>query len=809
MTIDEAINIILDGEAVLFIGSGFSVGAKNEDNTEFKTAKSLAHELLRQCGYDEADYIDDLGQASEIYQDEKSEHELVDYLVNAFSAIDVTDAQSTIACLPWIRVYTTNYDNVVELACQKNKRRILSPVLSENPKSYMGKTSCLCVHLNGKVDKLTIDKLNGEFKLTNRSYLTTEFLNSDWLSIFKTDLMAAKAIFFIGYSMKYDLDLQRTVYGVNVHDKTFFITKENETKGNIKYIEKYGNVYSLGIQNFSKKVKKIQETYSPITHITPPILCFDCLVLPKVAKNILDKDIFDLLYGGTMQQEKLYYSLLSPEDYPYCVYRTKLSDTLEKIEEGNKLILVHSELGNGKTVFIQSLETLLIQKGYQVYHFRKYRSTISRELEHICKNHNQTVIVFEDYVGSLDTLKSLSILYTDQILIVSERTATNEANYHLLNDYFGDFYHVNINLLDNKEVECIVNLFDHYGLWHEMAAKLDKQKIDFIQRKCNLKIGNVILKLLESPNILNKYQAIIDKIKKKNVYYDAILFILIAHISKLNLDLDDVSNALGTTNLNTPSFKRDPIVNEFIDFDKDQIKQKSSIVSEFILRKILDSTTVVEVVLKIFKRLAKQSHDKATRQILRKMMTFANVQHILNRKDPDYANNLLYLYDSIGKLDFCRKNPHYWLQYAIVMLSQYKYQRANAYFKNAYSFAHEIPDFDTYQIDNHHARFILENEHEFGTNETCMNAFLQAHNILIDPKHKRDVRHYPYRVAQNYYPFYEKFFKGMNSEERNVFLKACREMLDRIANYESTTTDVSHDVKRAKELLSLILHETS
>lgn len=38
MTIDEAINIILDGEAVLFIGSGFSVGAKNEDNTEFKTA---------------------------------------------------------------------------------------------------------------------------------------------------------------------------------------------------------------------------------------------------------------------------------------------------------------------------------------------------------------------------------------------------------------------------------------------------------------------------------------------------------------------------------------------------------------------------------------------------------------------------------------------------------------------------------------------------------------------------------------------------------------------------------------------------
>ena len=229
MTLNEAINIILDGEAVLFVGSGFSIGASKEDNTEFKTAIPLAHELLRQCGYDESEYIDDLGQASEIYQDEKSEHELVEYLVKAYTAMDVTDAQTTIACLPWIRVYTTNYDNVVELACQKNKKHILSPVLSDNPKNYISTKCSLCVHLNGKVDKLTIDKLNGEFKLTNRSYLTADFIQSNWLSIFRTDLKSAKAIFFIGYSMKYDLDLQRTVYGANVHDKTFFITLKSAT----------------------------------------------------------------------------------------------------------------------------------------------------------------------------------------------------------------------------------------------------------------------------------------------------------------------------------------------------------------------------------------------------------------------------------------------------------------------------------------------------------------------------------------------------------------------------------------------------
>ena len=34
-----------------------------------------------------------------------------------------------------------------------------------------------------------------------------------------------------------------------------------------------------------------------------------------------------------------------------------------------------------------------------------------------------------------------------------------------------------------------------------------------------------------------------------------------------------------------------------------------------------------------------------------------------------------------------------------------------------------------------------------------MEAFLHAHSILMDPKHKIEVRYYPYRVAQNYYPF--------------------------------------------------------
>jgi hypothetical protein len=807
MTIDEAIKIIFDGEAILFVGSGFSRGATNSNEAPFQTAESLAKRLSAMCGNDENDLVDDLCIASEIFQEERGEHELVEYLLKEFTAIKVSDEQKLISSLPWHRIYTTNYDNVVELACISNNKTLSSPVLSDNPKDYINKGR-LCVHINGKVDRLTIDKLNGEFKLTNRSYLTEDFLNSSWLTIFRTDLRTAKAVFFIGYSMKYDLDLQRTVYASDAHDKIFFISYPDDKKPNLKYLEKYGTPYPIGTDGFAKKINEIKKSnYHPITKLDYQYLCFEHIKTPKTPKIISDKDVFNFLYDGSLQIDKLYYSLLS-SDYMYSIHRTKLDEAMEAIESGEKKLLIHSDLGNGKTVFVRSLEHLLCEKGYSVYHYRKYWGTAEREIEQICRSHERTVIVFEDYVGSVDLLKSLACFYTDQVLIMSERTATNEANYYTISELFEDFYHIDVNLLDAKEITSFVELLDYYGMWHDLAAKQIYMKEDFIRFDCKQRISNVILKLLDSSDIQNRFKVIIEKIKTKNVYYEAVLFILIAHISKLSIDIDDLSNALGTSKLNTPSFKKDPAILEFIDFENSEIKNKSAIVSEYILGRVLESSVVVEVIIKTFRRLATQRQDNATRRILTKMMTFSNLQHILNRQDPDYTSSLLFLYERLGKMDYCRTNPHYWLQYAIVMLSQYNYPRADAYFKNAYAYAKNNPRFDTFQIDNHHARFILENEQQYGSNDTCMEAFDRAHAILMDPKHKQVAMHYPYKVAQNYYPFYEKFFKKMKDGEKKRFINACNEMISRIKWYEDFTKEVHRDVKKARERLELILRES-
>lgn len=809
MELREAITHMLDGEAILFIGSGFSIGAKNVNNDEFRTAKPLAHELLKECDFNEMDFTDDLGLASQIYQETKGEIELIEYLRREYTAIDVTPEQEIISQINWLRVYTTNYDNVFELACEKNKKRIQSVILSDKPNDFKNKSN-ICLHINGDIKRLSLGNLNTEFKLTNISYLTEDFNRSEWLTLFRSDLQTAKSIIFVGYSMRYDLDLQRIVFSTpNLRGKTFFIIDDSASKTEQLLVKNFGQPFPIGIKNFVELINNIKESHVHVANISDYLLCFNKPQISSTPSPILDIDEFKFLVNGEYNIEKLYYSLTNPIDFIYSIHRSKHEDVLNLIRSGEQNILIHSDLGNGKSVFITTLMAFLSKEGYNVLQFNKHYATYNREMEQICQKEGQYIIVFDDYMSHWDYLKDLKIHRTNQILILSERSAMNDVNYENLVSLFGDFHYIDLNRLDSEEINQFVNILNHYGFWNNLSAERIDRKEDFIRIECKGQIKNVILKLLNSKAILDSFKSLITSIKSKEGYYEAILFILIARVSNIDIDIEDLAYSLNMSKLNSPSFKNNPHVKEFVDFETYSIKSKSSIMSQVLLQQIFDSTMVVDVMLSIFRNLSVHHHDPKIKRILRKMMMFSNVQQALNKHDLTYKHNILRYYENLKSLPSCEKNPHFWLQYAIVKLSEYEYEQAHLYFNTAYSFAKKIDKFDTYQIDNHYARFILENEIKFGTKATCMQAFMHAHSILMDPKHKVEVRYYPYRVAQNYYPFYEQFYKDLSKNEQELFIQSCLEIMNRLKSYLNSSTTASDriEVKKAEQYLLQIFKE--
>ena len=682
--------------------------------------------------------------------------------------------------------------------------------MSSSLREYRDKSNTV-IHLNGSVSDLTSNSLSEEFKLTSSSYLTQSFLKSEWISLFRYDLKDCDAIFFVGYSLAYDLDIKRLMFeNPSIKDKTFFIVSDDEKPSKLKIMERFGSPITIGVDGFANEIQKQMAIYKPpVIKYEKPFFCFVRPNCGNVRPKIQDNAIWDLFFWGIPQIEILKYSYHYSPDYLYYVHRDYLDKAIDLINNGQQNILVHSDLGNGKSLFIIGLSIELKRLGYDVYLYDHYDVSLNREIERICKiDNNRVVIIVENYSGNREFFDMLKAYRTNQILIVSDRTVNNDMGYDWLVDVVkAQFYSIDLNILTDEEVEQLINIFDAYGLWSHLSAKNDFEKKSYIVHGCKRSFRNILLGLLNSPTIITRFSSIINNIKERNNFYEALVLVLVSKVFDLNMDLDMLSDAIDDTLIGNQMFKRNQIVKEFINFDSLQIKVKSSILAEVILDKIVDGAIIEKVMAKTFLNFDKKRHNLNYKRVLRALLSYTNMQRVLNHNDPKYKSIIVGFFEEVRQCAFCQNNPHYWLQYAIVKLDDRDFPLAETFFKNAYSYAAKKDSFDTYQIDNHFARFLLENEIESGNDKTCMDVFLKAHRILMDTKHDKDTKYYPFRVARNYKPFYARFYKNMSHKNKEVFVHSCEEMLEMIERYYKVAPAYANrkDVREAKIQLEQIV----
>lgn len=807
MTIEEGINKIFEGNCMLFLGSGFSLNSINVNKRHLLTASSLSDKMDSFSG---GSNEGNLETAAEEFIDELGELKLVDFLRKEFTVIKYSKEQEIIGKFDWGRIYTTNYDLTVEKIAEDSGKLLTPVTLSTSLREYRDKSN-IVVHLNGSVSDLSSDSLSEEFKLTSSSYLTQSFLKSEWISLFRYDLKDSDAIFFVGYSLEYDLDIKRLMFEIPaIKDKTFFILSEHESVSRLKRIEKFGTPLTIGVNGFAHKLQQLQSSYiPPVIKLEKPYLSFVKIPLCRHRPKIQDESIWDLFFKGIVNPKILNFSYDFNEDYLYYIHRDNLDKAIDIINNGQHNILIHSDLGNGKSLFVMGLALMLEKIGYDVYIYDHYEVSLNREVERICKKDDKRVVVIiENYSGNKDVFDILKNYRTNQILIVTDRTVNNDMAYDWLVDILKvQFYSFDLNVLTDSEIEQVIEVFDAYGLWSSLSAKHYFEKKRYIEQDCRRSFRNLLLGLLKSPTIISRFSSIVDTIKQRNNFYEALVLILVSKVFDLNLDLDMLSDAIDDTLIGNPMFKRNQIVKEFIDFDNFTIKVKSSILAEVILDKIVDSSIIKKVMVKTFLNFDKKRYNPNYHRVLRSLLSYTNMQRVLNHEDPKYKSIIIEFFEEVRQCDFCKNNPHYWLQYAIVKLDDRDFPLAETFFKNAYSFAAKKERFDTYQIDNHYARFLLENEINGGHDATCMEIFLKAHNILMDTKHDKDTKYYPFRVARNYKPFFERFYRNMTKKNKEVFIHSCEEMLEMIEKYYKVAPTYANrkDVRDAKTQLEQIV----
>jgi len=808
MDLDKALEHALNGDAVVFLGAGFSIDAVNGHDEKFKTAAEFAEHLNAKLKKP-LDSASELPDIAEEFLNEYGRSVLNDELIKEFRASRVGDHHVAIANVPWMGIYTTNYDNVFELASSSAGIPIKPITLSELPRDYSHDDS-LCIHFNGYVERLTMAR-GDEIRLTDTSYVTTSVEQSPWSSVFRQDIQRAKAVFFIGYSMG-DLDISRLLPATeDLRQKTFFVVGPSPSSRTENRTARYGTLEKVDTVSFSERLRQKKTSYNPPEKTHPTWYCVQPYqsVLADV-EAISDAAIFDLIWRGIIDGKLLSHSLHKGAN-TYVVERDILKQVLTTCLDTTKIAVLDGSLGNGKTIVAESVKVQAAAKGIPVYSLERRSPQMYTELSYLASLDSPFLLVIDAYPGWLDVVEFLSTHENKRMsLLFTARTTQNDVLADRLREMFkGRHVHeISVDKQGDVELLAVDKLFQQYGLWGDKAGFTSQRRVNGLRDICHGEWQSILVEVFQAPQIASKFNEILKTLDEKNGYYDVLIGILaLTVINNETVTINMLVDIFGTRVLDT-EFQRDGCITEFIDFRSGEVLSRSSVAAQFLLRHVADPKITVDVLARMAASLDKKhSLYRAYSGTIRSFVQFSQLETVLpNRSIEQLRDATFSYYEQIKNLDYCRENPQFWLQYAIAATVFRDLERAQSYFDSAYSFADNKPfPYDTSKIDNHYARFLLMKACSTASKAEAMELFRSAREILFDQIQDERL-HYPYRVAAGFGEFFDKFAKDFTKAELKEIVEAASFVESRITSllpemqrnrYVDACTKVMRRVKTA------------
>lgn len=775
MNENEAIKHILDGEAVLFVGAGFSLGAKNLRSKGLMSGTAIAKHFSELANLPPETGLED---AAEVFSTQKGIDALIKEVQEEFTVQEVCDYHRKVAALPWKRIYTTNYDNVFERASSLEKKRV-SSVTTSTDIYQIAKDHAICVHLNGSVQNLDREKMGSELKLTEVSYVTSSLADTQWAMMLRQDFRLASAVFFIGYSL-YDLDIKKILLETeDSKNKIFFYLGPNPDKVTTLKASRYGSVLHASTEDFVELAKEVAKSHTPRDSSllrTVSIKKHDNTVTPV---KISDIDFINLLLWGVRSDKLVSESFRT--NVPYCLKRAQIDKAFELISQGVRVIIVVSDLGNGKSLFLEGLRTKACEKGYEVYNVNEKNDGVERELESVAKLKEKTIVTIEEYQNWLKEIRTFRTnAGPDSVLILTARNVVHDVVFDDLALILKKVrvHELNIDTLDDKEVEWVVSALDTYGLWGEYAGNSRDWKFKYISEGCGRQFHAFLLKLLTSPDIAKRLSSVVGRIRAKGENYEPLLSIFILTILNFPASLEVLTDVWGVDRISSTNFRTDPVIKEFINWDYHEVHVRSPIVSEYVLKSISNAGTLIPILNTMANQIAKGSRtNERYNDLFKNLMRFSSLQLILPEEGK--KNAVIKYYEALKNLERCKRNPLFWLQYAIASLVIEDLVRAKRYFDTAYSFAVK-KGYDAFQIDNHYARFLMVQAiKEEMSIEAAMANYREARGII--EREMRDERlHYPYRVGIHFQDFLNSYGAKMGLPEIEEFASSAERIAGRI-----------------------------
>lgn len=788
MELKDSLNYVFDGDAILFLGAGFSIFNTNSEGEMLPLTKKLSEVLQLASGISEKDIDNSLNiqQTSEYFIEKNGATALVDILKKNFTVTKAFKWQRELAKFNWKSIYTTNYDNVFEIASDEADSHRYAVNISKNDRNPKRNPEKEIIHLNGYVDFIDEENLRTSTKLTSESYIDTNFLNSTWRTEFEIDIEHAQAIFFVGFSLNYDLDLKRLIsIDKRYKEKIFFINGREVGIIERNSLSKYGTVLDMTAEEFSNYLCVQKESYIPKVDEEIRTFSFEKKKFKLSKEKVRAQDISDLLFMGTLDEEKLYSNLKQSR---YVVFRSELNSITDNINT-SELFIVHSALGNGKSIFLKSVEYEMFMQGYTVYSFNGNSSNILNDIERLKNLKEKVVVIIDDYYSLKNQFKYFVRLNKKNFkFVIAGRTNINNNN--MVSSFIdnGGFNkekvrNININSIDEIETDFLFRIVTDYNLWGRRSSDNQSKKRTFLKKNGKQGFKNIALELVKSNNILNKLYSIYNKLNPKQK--EVVLSLLISNLIRSHLSVKQILTITKNTDLSQEDVENADF-KEFVDISNDKVMLHSSIAAKELLRLEEDKFSVIKLMEKMLKTADSIDSRNTYEYFKRQIVSFSNLKLILTGVKEDEVNQLAVEYfENIRNERFTKENPFFWLQYGIQKIDEKKYPIADVFLNNALSYADKRGYSDFYQINAQKARGMIEQLMYDGINaDNSYPIFEKAHYLLVSDLEKiKNDKSYQLAQGKLYELYFTEYYEKLDSVKQASFNLLATQFKNRVDEY--------------------------
>ena len=503
-----------------------------------------------------------------------------------------------------------------------------------------------------------------------------------------------EACFFVGYSLQDYHISALLLQHPNFRSKTYFITKQNPDSIFINRIQQYGKIIPIAISGFSDFCHALPKPkYSTNLHSLKAFKYIDPLRDKKTLLPPTPIEILNLVTYGTFNYDRCLSTLPKAQ---YVVPRQELAEQCAQELHDARCLLVHSYIGNGKSIFLYILAHKLSEIGYRCFECRTDPIIPQRELDYI-KTLGNIVFFFDSYDTAIEYVQQFSEEIPNAKFIISIRTAIQDVRLHEVQARLPEpMRRINLNGISKKEAYDFKELLDHSGV---RVANLEE-----IVDKCK-DIREVVISLYNNSEIRNKIRKELTPILEDKRCRDVFIVIHLLNWAGHYVDAAFLKTITGADAY--VEIGRFPEISlDVFRLDDDNIHVRSPMFSQYLIQNHFCTSDVLDCAYSIITESVRRRSERRYQAILSSIMRFSNLERALSN-DSHRLESLAILFDRLHRDTEVNLEPLFWLQYSILMTASENLEAAERFIRTAYSRAEDRSHFRTFQIDTYALRLYL------------------------------------------------------------------------------------------------------